>query len=256
MDFNPRYPAPARMYDYYLGGKDWLSADAIAAEEVLRRAPEVRVLAEANRRFLVQAVRHLTAQGIDQFLDLGTGIPTSPNVHEVAREADPHARVVYVDNDPVVLAHNRALRDTPDGVHTIEGDVRKPDGILAHPEVRELIDFTRPVAVLAIAVLHFVADAEDPAAIVRVLHTGTAPGSYLAASLAVADEDGMARARNAAAVYDDTQATAAAHVRTVDAVRGLFGAWQLLDPGLSPVDTWPAPAQIRGLTIAGGLAQH
>ncbi len=128
--------------------------DRLAAGRAIAAIPEVRSVARANRRFLVRAVRFVTGQGIRQFIDLGTGFPTSPNVHEVARGACPDAKVIYCDNDPVVSAHNRALRATVPGVVAIEGDIRNPDRVLADPELLELIDFTAPVAVLFVAVLH------------------------------------------------------------------------------------------------------
>src|SRR5579859_420199 len=142
---------PARMYDYYLGGKDNFEADRVAAEKAMAAVPDARNLARTNREFLVRAVRSMAAGGIDQFIDLGSGFPTSPNVHEVV----PGARVVYVDNDPVVVSHNQALRTSP-LVVSIFGDLRAPQDILADAVLARAIDFSRPVGVLLVAVLHFV----------------------------------------------------------------------------------------------------
>ncbi|MGH3329243.1 MAG: SAM-dependent methyltransferase [Streptomycetales bacterium] len=163
-------PSTARMYDYWLGGKDNYLVDRGAAAKVQEVFPDVRRLAWANRAFLVRAVRYLAEQGVDQFIDIGTGLPTPPNVPEIAREINPGARAVGVDNDPIVLAHNRALVAVDDGILTVDGDVRHPGQILADPELNALIDLDRPVAVLLVAILHFVTDDEDPAGI------GVSPG--------------------------------------------------------------------------------
>ncbi|MQA97071.1 MAG: hypothetical protein GEV11_21400 [Streptosporangiales bacterium] len=174
------------MYDYYLGGKDNYAADRAAAERAIEAVPGLRELARANRRFLGRVVAHLAASGIGQFIDLGTGLPTQRNVHEVAREIDPLARVVYVDNDPTVLAHARALLAADDRTQVIGADVRDVDGLLARPELGDLIDFDRPVAVLMFALLHtFNADA-DPYGFVRRFTDTVVPGSMLAISHAAA----------------------------------------------------------------------
>ncbi len=149
-------PNHARVYDYVLGGKDNFAVDREAAKKVLAVAPDTRRLARANRAFLVRTVRFVAESGIRQFIDLGTGIPTSPNVHQVARGVDASARVVYVDNDPIVVEHNHALLASDEGVVTIEADIRRPAEILGNPELEMLIDFDEPVAVLMVAVLHLV----------------------------------------------------------------------------------------------------
>jgi S-adenosyl methyltransferase len=155
-------PNPSRMYDYLLGGKDNFPADREAANRVIAAYPEARALARANRRFLTRAVWFLAEHGISQYIDLGTGLPTSPNVHQVARQVRPDARVVYVDNDPVVTCHGQALCATNDGVAVIDGDIRDPRSILADPELTAVIDFAEPVAILCVAVLHFIRDEENP----------------------------------------------------------------------------------------------
>lgn len=157
------------MYDYFLGGRDNHEVDREAAEQVIQEAPEVIASARANRDFLLRAVRFLTGRGIRQILDVGTGIPTTPNTHEAGRKAAPDLRVVYVDNAPIVAAQaGGRLTNTP-GTHFALGDVRQPEAILAHPVVEEFIDFGEPVGLLLVAVLHFVKDEEDPAGIIRTL---------------------------------------------------------------------------------------
>jgi hypothetical protein len=159
-------PSTARMYDFWLGGKDHFAVDRTAALEVSEAAPEVRMMAVENRKFLRRAVRYLAAEaGIAQFLDIGTGLPTQGNVHQVAQQVNPDARVVYVDNDPMVLAHSRALK-TSGNTAVIEADLRNPAAILKHPRTLELIDFRQPLAVLLVAVLHFIGGDDDPYAVV------------------------------------------------------------------------------------------
>src|SRR3984885_8961348 len=177
---NTAKPNVARMYDYWLGGKDNFEADRVAAEQVLTQMPGQRRSALENRRFLRRAVTFLTAEaGIDQFLDIGVGLPTQGAVHEVAHEINPKSRVAYVDYDPVVVAHGNALLATPDQSIVVAEDIRRPRELLANPVIRGHLDFDRPIAVLALAIFHFVADKDDPAAITACLRGATAPGSYL-----------------------------------------------------------------------------
>src|SRR5215831_17343395 len=181
-------PHPARVYAYWLGGKDNYAADRKAADEVIRLRPEVVASARANRAFLGRVVRYLAGEaGIRQFLDIGTGLPAPDNTHQVAQQADPACRVVYVDNDPVVLAHARALLiSTPQGsCDYLDADLRDPAAIIA--QAGRTLDFTQPVAVLLLAVLHFVNDEEYPARVVAALAGVLAPGSYLAVSHLTAD---------------------------------------------------------------------
>ena len=176
-------PHPARMYNAYLGGNDNYPADRAAVRQIMRVFPEVRAMAVANRAFMQRAVRFLAAEaGIRQFLDIGTGIPSAGNVHEVAGRAAPDARVVYVDNDPIVHVHANALLTGSGTTGIVLADLRDPAAILAHPSLRELIDFTRPVALLLVAILHFVKDEEDPAGIVASLRDALPDGSYLVLS--------------------------------------------------------------------------
>src|ERR1700689_2031615 len=164
----------------YYSSKDNFEADRVAAEKVLTQLPGQRRSALENRRFLRRAVRFLTAEaGIDQFLDIGVGLPTQGAVHEVAHEVNPRSRVAYVDYDPVVVAHGNALLATPDQSVVVEADIRRPDELLANPVIRGHLDFDRPVAVLLLAIMHFVTDADGPAAVAAALREALAPGSYL-----------------------------------------------------------------------------
>src|SRR5215469_50381 len=169
----------ARVYDYLLGGAQNFLPDQDAARAIAAVEPNIRAMARANRAFLGRAVRFLAAAGVRQFLDIGSGIPTAGNVHEIAQEADPGARVVYVDIDPVAIAHSRAILAANPNAAIAEADLRDPEKILAHPAVSTLIDFTEPVGLLLVAVLHFFRDDEDPWHIVAALRDALVPGSYL-----------------------------------------------------------------------------
>jgi len=230
-------PHPARMYDAYLGGKDNYAADRAAVAQVLEAAPEVEAIARANRAFLRRAVRFLaTEKGITQFLDIGTGIPTAPNVHQVAAEAAPGARVVYADNDPIVHAHANALLTGTGTTRIVLADLRGPQAILAHPKVCGFLDFTRPVALLLIAILHFIPDAEDPAGIVAALRDGIPAGSYLALSHGTTDFHPAAVTGTAAAAYD--QATAPLVLRPRAPIEAFFDGFTLEEPGLVQAPLW------------------
>jgi S-adenosyl methyltransferase len=226
---------PARIYDYFLGGKDNYPADREAAERVLAVVPSARQMARANRAFLQRAVRFLAGEaGIRQFLDVGTGIPTQGNVHEVAQQVTSDARVMYVDNDLIVHVHANALL-AGDNTAAVLADLREPDAILGHPEVRKIIDFDQPVALLLVAILHFIEDEEDPAGIVACLRDAMAPGSYLAISHATGDFD-LVAATTAAAAYD--KAAAPMVLRSHAEVERLFNGFALVDPGLVQVSHW------------------
>jgi hypothetical protein len=246
--------SPARIYDYLLGGKDNYAADRLAAQRAMDAIPEVRRVARANRRFLVRAVRYAAGRGIQQFIDLGTGFPTSPNVHEVARQTCPGAKVIYCDNDPVVTAHNRALRATAAGVHAIDGDIRDPHQVLADPELVELIDFTAPVAVLFVAVLHFVEPQDDPAGIVATFTERLVPGSYLIISHGVSDDTDSSALAGLARAYD--RAGVPIVPRTVAEVGAWFDGFKLIRPGLVDVTRWypdrtAKPGPVRMVAGAG-----
>ncbi|UCM88107.1 SAM-dependent methyltransferase [Streptomyces marincola] len=188
VDLRTDQPHSARMYDYLLGGKDHYAADGDAAEKALVSFPLLRTAARENRKFLGRAVSHLVREaGIRQFLDLGSGLPTAENVHQVAQREAEDARVVYVDNDPIVLVYGGALLARDANTAVIQGDIRDPRSVLDHPETRRLIDFDQPVGILAVAVLHFVGDDEDPAGIVRTLCDAVPAGSHVILSHATAD---------------------------------------------------------------------
>ncbi|MBS2963335.1 SAM-dependent methyltransferase [Actinocrinis puniceicyclus] len=227
----------ARMYDYYLGGRDNYEVDRDAAEQALAIYPHIRALARENRAYLGRAVRFLAAQGIRQFLDIGTGIPSPGNTTESAREVAPDARVVYVDNDPIVMAHASALLAEHDPAHTsvVYGDLRDPRSILEDPRVRAVLDFDQPIAVLLVAVLHFIQDTERPAEIVRELMDAVVPGSYLAFSHATADGQSET-AREAAQTYD--RATARLILRSKAQITPFFAGLELVEPGLVALPWW------------------
>jgi hypothetical protein len=218
------------MYDYYLGGKDNYPADRAAAERIITMMPDgvVRASAVQNRKFLMRAVRHLAADlGVRQFLDIGTGLPTMNSVHQVAQSVAPDSRVVYVDHDPIVLAHGRDLLHGDERSAIIQKDLRDPAGLLADPDLRGLLDFSQPVAVLLVAVLHFIADAEDPVGLVRQLMEAMPENSYLVVSHFTADS--FAQANTAAEEYEN--ATSALHSRRRSEIYKFFAGYELIAPG-------------------------
>jgi S-adenosyl methyltransferase len=239
--FRPDIPSPARMYNYFLGGKDHYEVDRKAADQVIAAIPEVLVFARENRAFLRRAVRYLVTQcGIRQIIDIGTGLPSEGNVHEVAQTYDPDVRVVYVDHDPVVLAHGRNMLNGVPGTAIIGRDLLDPVSILTDEELLGLIDFTEPVAVLLVAVVHFITDDARPADLISQLVGPLAPGSYLALSHATSDS----RPDEAAAVeriYRGT--TTNIHARTRSQVLGFLGDdLELVEPGLVWGPLWrPTP---------------
>ena len=233
--FRPDIPSTARIYDYLLGGKDNYPADRAAAAEIAQALPNVRTSFRWNRAFLGRAVRYLvTEQGIGQFIDIGTGLPTAGNVHEVAQEADPATRVVYVDNDPVVLAHGRHLLHGVPGTTILEHDLRRPEDILSDPELRALIDFGEPVAVLLVAILHFIPDSDEPATVISKLLEPFPSGSYLVISHGTADA--VPGVNDAAAVYQ--QSTSSAHVRSREHIQRLIDGLELVEPGIVWLPEW------------------
>ncbi|MGH3320551.1 MAG: SAM-dependent methyltransferase [Streptosporangiaceae bacterium] len=230
-----RTPNVARMYDYYLGGKDNFAVDREAAKKALEAVPEAGAVMRQNRAFLGRAVRFLAGEtGIRQFLDIGTGLPTQENTHEVAQRVAPEARVVYVDNDALVLTHARALLATDDQTIVVEGDVRRPEEILADPGLRAHIDLARPVAVLLFSMLHFVPDDADASLIVATIRDAIAPGSYLAISHGTALEED--RATGFTQVYE--RATSPMTTRSRDQIQRLLDGFDLVDPGLVVGQDW------------------
>jgi len=253
-------PHPARMYNAYLGGNDNYPADRAAVRQIMRVFPEVRAMALANRAFMQRAVRFLAAEaGIRQFIDIGTGIPSAGNVHEVAGRAAPDARVVYVDNDPIVHVHANALLTGSGTTGIVLADLRDPAGILAHPSLSELIDFTRPVALLLVAILHFVKNEEDPAGIVASLRDALPDGSYLVLSHGTQDFHPPGGADTAAAGYKT--ATAPLVLRTHEQVSAFFDGFDLLEPGLVQAPLWrpdsrrPRPKELEKIGIYAGVGR-
>jgi O-methyltransferase involved in polyketide biosynthesis len=248
-------PTAARMYDYWLGGHDNFAADRIAALKVAETSPEVPLVAKANRAFLGRAVRCLAAEaGIRQFLDLGTGLPTKGNVHQIAQAITPGAHVVYVDNDPMVIAHARALK-TGDGAAVIHADLRDPDTILGHPETRRLIDFSQPLAILFVSVLHFVPDPGAHEA-VAAFASAAAPGSHVVLSHGYHNQDPQASATTTT-VYASTANPVTQ--RTPEEILTFFDGLEILEPGLAPVQQWrpdePGPSALSKAWILGGVAR-
>lgn len=240
-DWTPRgidtkTPSVARMYDYYLGGKHHYPVDREAAEQVLTAFPELPSIARANRAFLVRMVRFMTQAGIRQFLDLGTGLPTQENVHQVAQASRPDAHVVYVDNDPVTLAHGRALLANDDHTIVADADLRHPEQVLTHPEVTGLLDFNEPLAVLFIAVLHFVTQEEDAAGIVAAFRDALPSGSYIGMSIANADVVDPEQRRQHEELYRST--TSQFVFRTRAQIQDLLEGFDLVEPGLVAIPDW------------------
>ncbi len=236
----------ARVYDYWLGGSRNLQADRDAARVVLALQPHAREIARANRAFLARAVRFLAGAGIRQFLDIGSGIPTQGNVHEIAQQAAPGSRIVYVDLDPVAVAHSEALLAGCGGAVVIQADLRDPGQILASPAVRALLDFRQPVALLLAAVLHFVPDDEDPWRAVGLLRDALAPGSWLVLSHAASEGLSQAEQNALSRAYQGKVATRGG-LRSRAAIERFFGGFQLAEPGLVPITQWrpgcpPEPA--------------
>ncbi|HZC40344.1 MAG TPA: SAM-dependent methyltransferase [Streptosporangiaceae bacterium] len=241
---------PARVYDYWLGGKDNFAADREAAERVLAVTPGLRFRVRANRAFLARAVRYLVSEaGIRQFLDIGTGIPSASNTHEVAQGIAPDARVVYVDNDPIVLVHARALlTSTPEGAcDYLAADLRKPGPILQH--AAGTLDFGQPVALMLLGILHLISDAEDPYQIVRQLIDAVPSGSYLVISHPASDIAG--NQREAQQRYNERVSTPQT-LRSEAEVARFFGGLELVPPGLVAVHTW----RPDGLVPPGATSAH
>ncbi|MCY1137616.1 SAM-dependent methyltransferase [Actinoplanes sp. Pm04-4] len=247
----------ARRYNYWLGGKDNFAVDRESGDQIAAVFPTIRVTARENRGFLRRAVTHLTAEaGIRQFLDIGTGLPTADNTHEVAQRLAGEARVVYVDNDPMVLAHARALlTSTPEGrTAYLEADLREPEKILADPAVRDVLDFDRPIALMLIAVLHFIDDTDEARRIVRTLLDALPAGSYLVLSHGTSDyADAETHARFAAMA---TRGAIDAWPRTRDEVRSLVDGLDLLEPGIAPVNEWRAEGEAGPRPTAAEVAVY
>jgi len=236
-DLDGSTPNVARMYDYYLGGTANFAADREAAERVLNLVPALRGSVRTNRAFLTRAVRYLVASGIEQFLDIGAGLPTQGTVHQVAHESNPRVRVAYADYDPVVVSHGEALLTPQDRSIMMRGDLRSPEELLASPALRAHLDLGKPVAVVMLAVLHFLSDADDPGAVVTAFRDAMAPGSYLVISHVSGDFFAdQATVDRAVAVYE--QANERIWPRGRDEILAYFGGFELVNPGLVPSHEW------------------
>ncbi|MER5412267.1 SAM-dependent methyltransferase [Streptomyces virginiae] len=231
-------PSVSRIYDYYLGGSHNFEVDRQTARRAMEFMPGLPKIMQANRAFMRRAVRHAVAEGVTQFLDIGSGIPTFGNVHEIAQAASPQARVVYVDHDPVAVAHSRAVLTGDDHSGIVAADLRKPKEILAAPEVGRLLDLGRPVALLLVAVLHFLEDTDDPYAAVAELRDALAPGSLLI--LTHASYEGIPLTQETAAgtvgVYRDMRNPLV--MRTREQISGFFDGFEMLEPGLVSMPDW------------------
>jgi len=234
-DLDPSKPNAARIYDYLLVGKDSCAADRAAAEQLLRALPGAARIARANRAFLAAAVRHVAGHGIGQYVDIGAGLPTSPNVHECARAAVPGARVTYIDNDPVVVSHARALLATDDLVSVVSADARDYEAILSALELGGTIDLSQPVCVLLVSMLHFMADS-DADALVAAFRDRMAPGSYLVLSAGCRDDSSAPMGEDIQSAYGSGTLLSG---RTAAEIAAYFGDFELVPPGVVSVTEWP-----------------
>jgi hypothetical protein len=249
----------ARVYDWFLGGKDNFAADRAVGEAVVRAIPTIRIMARENRQFLGRAVRYLAGDaGIRQFLDIGTGIPTSPNVHEIAQETAPDAHVVYVDNDPIVLAHARALMvsGTPGKTAYIDADLREPEKILTDSSLTDTLDLNKPVGLIMLATLMLLSDDDDPWGKVDTLKAALPSGSYFAISHHGQEFNPEAMGANVAAA---AQAGVTLVPRVRAEVERFFDGWELIEPGVVPLVTWRPvggpPADPNAAYLWAGVAR-
>jgi SAM-dependent methyltransferase len=258
-EINTHVPQSARVYDYWLGGKDHFPADRALGDAIAEALPTIRTQVRAQRAFLGRAVRYLTRDaGVRQFLDIGTGIPTAGNVHDVAQEIAPESRVLYVDNDPIVLAHARALMaGTPEGsVAFIQADLRDPETILGDPAVAATLDLAQPVGLVLVGVMHHLRDSDDPRRVVATLVGALAPGSYLVLSQSTPDFDPDAM-RNLAAASE--QGGIPNVPRSLSDTEPFFAGLELVEPALVPMAAWrpdPGAGQDPSSVYAyGGVAR-
>jgi len=252
---DPTVPSAARIYDYLLGGKDNFAADRAAAEKLLQLAPNVKEGVRENRRFLKRAVRFMAERGIRQFLDIGAGLPTQENTHQVALAAAPESRIVYVDNDPIVLVHGRALlADNPQTI-VVDGDLREPATILDNPEVTGHLDFSQPIGVLLLAILHFVPDQEQAERVCAAVRDRLAPGSALAITHLTSGDLDKQKVDEGRAVYQGTEAGMPTP-RTREQVLRFFDGFELVPPGVVATREWleEEPLALPPLPGVGGFA--
>jgi hypothetical protein len=235
----------ARVYDWFLGGEHNFRVDQDAARALIAIEPRARAIAWGYRAFLIRAVRYLAGEaGIRQFLDIGSGIPTARNVHQIAQEITPRSRVVYVDNDDVAVAHSKLLLDDNPDATVIQADLRDPKAILDHPETRRLLDFTQPVALLLAAVLHFIPDSDDPSGILATFRGALAPGSHIAISHACRDP--IPDVADSLAAAFRSRFDASSTIRTREEIERLFNGFTLVEPGLVWLPSWrpDSPADV------------
>jgi S-adenosyl methyltransferase len=255
----------ARIYDYLLGGTHNFPADREAADAIMGMFPQTRQAAKINRAFLGRAVRYLCRAGITQFLDIGSGIPTEGNVHEIAQEASSQARVVYVDIDPVAVAESQELLEGNDFAIAIQGDAHDPQAILNHPQVRKVLDFQQPIGVLLVALLHFINDDDEARAVVRQLLETLAPGSYLVVSHVVDEPPDIQSEEDLKRVYDiyRQQTSAMLRLRTMPEIGRFFDGLEIVEPGVvwaydwhpAPDDPRAAPDDLARYVAAGGVGR-
>jgi O-methyltransferase involved in polyketide biosynthesis len=250
--FDPARPNIARVWDYWLGGKDNFAADRELAQKMLAVHPVSAQMAQENRQFLGRTVRYIAARGVRQFIDVGAGLPTALNTHDIARQVNPAARVAYVDNDPIVISHARSLLARSPGVIAVPGDMHDPEHILADAGLAELIDMAEPACVILSAVLHF-ADSESARDVAAAFAGAIAPGSYLIISVGSgsrSEGDNFTSAYTAARIY----------IHSAEEIFSFFGGLKLVPPGVVPVPCWygdgPAPnLEPRTATFLGGVAR-
>jgi O-methyltransferase involved in polyketide biosynthesis len=248
--FDPTKANIARVWDYWLGGKDNFAADRELAEKMLEVHPVSAEMARENRQFLGRAVAYVAGQGVRQFIDIGAGLPTALNTHDIAKRVNPEALVAYVDYDPVVISHARALLASGPGVIAVPGDMRKPENLLADAELTGLIDLTQPVCVIMSAVLHFV-DAEQAREVTAAFCEAIAPGSYLIISVGSgsrSEQDNFSSAYTAARVF----------MHSAEEIASFFHDFELIPPGVVPVPLWSgegdvAEVPVRSAVFNGGV---
>ncbi|MDH2429171.1 SAM-dependent methyltransferase [Sphaerisporangium sp. TRM90804] len=248
---DPYTPSVARMYDYYLGGKDNFAADREAAEKIIELLPNVREIARENREFLIRAVTYLCEQGVRQFLDVGAGLPTQRNVHQVAQDLAPESRVVYVDNDPIVMTHARALLAENARVIAVAADMRDTQALLDRAEIHEHLDFSEPVAVLLLGVLHFIPDDDEALKIVTALRAPLVPGSHLAVSHGSIDTVDKDRDRKGQQIFSRTSVPGTTSRNPAQLAAFLDGL-EIADPGIVSLSEW-RPEINLALPTPGGV---
>ncbi|MFF4096728.1 SAM-dependent methyltransferase [Streptomyces sp. NPDC001834] len=231
-------PSVSRMYDFYLGGSHNFEVDREAARKAMEFMPGLPKVMQANRAFMRRAVRYAVDEGVTQFLDIGSGIPTFGNVHEVAQAADPEARVAYVDHDPVAVAHSQAVLEGNERAVAAAADLRRPREIVKNAEISQLLDLGRPVALLLVAVLHFVQDSDEPQAAVAELREALAPGSLIVITHAAYEGIPLSKERAGAAVgiYEDTRSPLV--MRSRDEIARFFEGYEMVEPGLVAMPNW------------------